>query len=118
MIKSEQDHMEALAEIDRLMGSPPGSPESERVAILATLVEKYEDELGPFPLPDPVEAIKFIMEQRGITRADLRLALGSDSRVSEILNRKRPLTLPMIRSLNEQFHIPAEILIREYQAAE
>ncbi|HXZ00288.1 MAG TPA: transcriptional regulator [Stellaceae bacterium] len=121
-IKSETDYREALATIDRLTAGDrepaEGTPEADMLSVLITLVHAYEAETYPIDFPDPIEAIKFRMEQAGLTRRDLEPAIGGDGRVSEVLNRRRPLTLPMIRRLHEMFGIPAESLIREYEAAQ
>jgi HTH-type transcriptional regulator/antitoxin HigA len=121
-IKTEQDYRDALAAIDQLTAGDrepaDGTVESDTLGVLVTLVHAYEAENDPIDFPDPIEAIKFRMEQAGLTRRDLEAAIGRDGRVSEVLNRRRPLTLPMIRRLNEMFGIPAESLIREYKAAE
>jgi HTH-type transcriptional regulator/antitoxin HigA len=116
-IKSEADYDAALAEIDRLFDAPAGSAEGDRLEVLTTLVEAYESAHHRMPLPDPIEAIKFRMEQAGLKQSDLVPAIGSKSHVSEVLNRRRPLTLPMIRRLNRDFGIPLEILVREYETA-
>ena len=115
-IKTEADYEVALKEIERLFDAEPGTPEGDRLEILATLVEAYEDEYYALPAPDPVEAILYYMESRGLTRADLEPYIGSRARVSEILNRRRPLTLAMIQRLN-QLGIPAEALIQPYKVA-
>jgi HTH-type transcriptional regulator/antitoxin HigA len=115
-IKTEADYEAALEEIERLFNAEPGSPEGDRLEILSTLVEAYEDEHYDIPAPDPVDAIFYYMESRGLTRADLEPYIGSRARVSEILNRKRPLTLAMIQRLN-QLGIPADILIKPYKVA-
>jgi HTH-type transcriptional regulator / antitoxin HigA len=83
--------------------------------VLSTLVEAYEAEYHPIPAPDPIAAIEFMMEQKGLTRRDLEPAIGSRGRVSEILNRKRPLTLPMVRALSALLAIPAEVLVQPYE---
>jgi HTH-type transcriptional regulator/antitoxin HigA len=113
-IKKETDYEAALKEIESLFDAEPGTPEGDRLEILTTLVEAYEDEHYDIPAPDPVEAILYYMESRGLTRADLEPYIGSRARVSEILNRKRPLTLAMIQRLN-QLGIPAEALIQPYK---
>jgi HTH-type transcriptional regulator/antitoxin HigA len=115
-IKTEADYETALKEIEGLFNSEPGTPEGDHLEILVTLVEAYEDEHYDIPVPDPVEAILYYMESRGLTRADLEPYIGSRARVSEILNRKRPLTLAMIQRLN-QLGIPAETLIQPYKVA-
>jgi HTH-type transcriptional regulator/antitoxin HigA len=117
-VKTEADYEAALAEIDRLFNAEPGTPEGDRLEVLATLVEAYEDEHYALPLPDPIEAIAYYVESRGLTRQDLEPYLGSRARVSEILNRRRPLSLEMIRKLNAGLGIPAEVLIRPYELQE
>lgn len=111
-IRSEADYEAALAEIDRLWEAAEGTPESDRLDVLATLVEAFEDENYPTDPPDPIEAIKFRMEQQGLTLSDLESLLGSRGRVSEILNRRRGLSLDMIRRVHEQLGISADVLIR------
>jgi HTH-type transcriptional regulator / antitoxin HigA len=111
-IKTEQDYESALAEIDRLFGSQPGSPQADRLEVLVTLVSAYENIHFPLPVPDPVEAILYTMESRGLTRKDLEPYLGSRARVAEILNHKRTLTLRMIQRLHAGLGIPAEALIQ------
>lgn len=111
-IRTEQDYETALKEIEKLWGAEPGSPDGDRLEVLFTLVEAYEDQHYEISPPDPVEAIKYYMESRGLDRRDLEKYIGSSGRVSEILNRKRPLTLPMIRRLNAELGIPAEVLIQ------
>jgi HTH-type transcriptional regulator/antitoxin HigA len=112
-IKSDRDYRATLEEIDALMDSPPGSPESERLEVLVALVEAYERKHFPLDLPDPVEAIKFAMDQRGLTVKDLEPMIGRANRVYEVLNRKRPLTLKMIWRLHEGAGIPLECLIKQ-----
>jgi HTH-type transcriptional regulator/antitoxin HigA len=114
-IKTEKDYEEALAEIERLFDARPGTIEADRLEILTTLVEAYENQHYPIPLPDPVEAIKYFLESRGLTRRDLEMYLGGRSRVSEIMNRKRSLSLEMIRRLHDGLGIPAEVLIQPYE---
>lgn len=111
-IRTEADHKEALREIERLWGAEEGTQEGDRLDILATLVEAYEEQHFPIDPPDPIEAIKFRLEQQGQDRSALVGVIGSRTRVYEILRRDRPLSLPMIRRLNARFHIPAEVLIR------
>ena len=114
-IRSRADHRAALAEISSLIESDP-SPNSfagERLDILTTLVQAYEARHFPIEAPDPVEAIKFRMEQGGLTVKDLEPMIGKSNRVYEVLNRKRPLTLAMIRRLHKRLGIPAEALIAE-----
>jgi HTH-type transcriptional regulator/antitoxin HigA len=111
-IRTKADHRAALKEIETLMAARPGTPEGERLDVLATLVEAWERIHNPMELPDPVEAIKFRMEQSGLTAKDLVPMIGQINRVYEVLNRRRALTLPMIRRLHKDLGIPAESLIR------
>ena len=113
-IHTEDDYKNALREVSAYFDHEPlpGSPDGDRFEILLTLVAAYENKHYPIELPDPVEAIKFRMEQAGLTAKDLVPAIGRLNRVYEILNRKRPLTLKMIWNLHEQLGIPAESLIR------
>jgi len=112
-IKSERDYRATLREIESLMTAEAGTPDSERLDVLVTLVEAYESKHFPLDLPDPVEAIKFAMDQRGLTAKDLEPMIGRLNRVYEVLNRKRPLTLKMIWKLHEGLGIPAECLIKQ-----
>jgi HTH-type transcriptional regulator / antitoxin HigA len=114
-IKTENDYEDAMAEIERLFDSEPGTLEADRLEILNTLVEAYENQHYAIPLPDPIEAILYYLESRGLSRRDLELYLGSRARVSEILNRKRPLSLDMIRRLHHGLGMPAEVLIQPYE---
>lgn len=113
-IRSDEDHAAALEEIDRLWGADPDTPEGGRLEILLTLVDAYEESHHPMPPSDPVSAVEFMMDQLGLTRRDLEPMIGSRARVAEVLNRKRALTLPMIRRLSEGLRIPAVILVRDY----
>lgn len=113
-IRNAADHDSALREIERLWDAADGTPDGDKLDILVTLVEAYERQRWPIQASDPVEIIKFIMEQRDATQADLAALLGSASRASEILRRRRPLTLQMIWRLHEAWGIPAELLIRPY----
>lgn len=115
ILKTEKEYEAALERIEALMDAPPGSAEEEELELLAMLVEKFEQEHYPIELPDPVEAIKFRMEQEGLARKDMIKYLGSQSKVSEVLNYKRPLSLTMIRALNVGLEIPAEVLIQPPQ---
>ena len=112
-IKTDRDYRRALAEIESLMNARPNTPDGDRLDVLTTLAEAYERKNHPIDAPDPVHAILFAMEQRGLTRRDLEPHLGTRARVAEILNSKRSLTLPMIRKLHHALGIPAESLIRE-----
>ena len=117
-IKSENDYKTALEEVERLFNAVSDSPEGDRLEVLTTLIEAYEDEHYPIPPPDPVGAILHHIESRGLSRRDLEPFIGSRARVSEVLNRKRPLTLGMIRKLHKGLGIPAEILIQPYASEE
>jgi HTH-type transcriptional regulator / antitoxin HigA len=114
-IRTEQDYAAALAEVERLWGAAAGTPEGDRLDVLATLIDAYEAERDPVDPPDPIEAIRFRMEQQGLTRKDLEAILGTRTRVSEVLNRKRELSIAMIRRLHAELGIPAEVLIRPAQ---
>ena len=111
-IKNESDYDAALVEISELMDARANTPEGDRLDVLVTLVEGYEEKHWRVNPPDPIEAIKLRMQQRGLSRSDLEKVLGSKSRVSEVLNRKRPLTIEMIRRLHDKLGIPAESLIQ------
>lgn len=111
-IRNARDHRRALREIESLMDARRDTPEGDRLDILATLVEAYELAHEPMPLPDPIEAIRFHMEQNGLTAADLAPFIGGRNRVYEVLNRRRPLTLRMAWQLHVGLGIPAESLIR------
>jgi HTH-type transcriptional regulator / antitoxin HigA len=111
-IRSEEDYEAALEETARLWGAPLGTPEGDRLDILATLIDAYEAWHYPMDPPDPVDAIKFRMEQQGLTRKDLEPLIGTRTRVAEVLNRRRSLSIAMIRRLHEQLGISAEVLIR------
>ncbi|NUM49337.1 MAG: transcriptional regulator [Anaerolineales bacterium] len=113
-IRTEEEYENALQEIEQLWGAPFGSPEGDKLDVLATLVAAYEEKHYPIAPPDPIEAILHLMESQGLSRRDLEPYLGSRARVSEVLNRRRPLTLNMIRNLQEQLGISADILIRPY----
>lgn len=113
-IKNEKDYQKALKRLEVIFDAKPGSKEGDELEILSILIEKFENENYPVDLPDPVEAIKFRMEQLGIKQKDLAETIGFKSRVSEILNKKRKLTLEMIRRLNRELSIPTDVLIREY----
>ena len=113
-IKNETYYQAVLAEIERLFDSAPDTPEGDRLEILTTLVESYEEKHHTIPLPDPIEAILYCMESRGLSRRDMEPFIGSRARVSEVLNRRRPLTMEMIRNLHKGLGIPAEVLIQQY----
>jgi len=115
-IRSEADYDVALAEVERLWGARSGTPEGDRLDVLATLIDAYESEHDSIDPPDPIEAIKFRMEQQGLTRMDLEGILGTRTRVAEVLNRRRSLSINMIRRLHEKLGISAEVLIRQSRA--
>jgi HTH-type transcriptional regulator/antitoxin HigA len=110
-VKSEADYEAALSEIEALFDAEPNTPEGDRLEVLVTLVEAYEDQHYDIPAPDPVEAVNYFMESRGLTRTDLEPYIGSRARVSEVLNRKRPLSLRMIQRLHRELGISAEALL-------
>lgn len=111
-IRSESDYEQALAEVERLWGAKSGTPEGDRLDVLATLIDVYEAQHHPMDPPDPVEAIRFRMEQQGLTRKDLEPMIGPRNRVADVLNRKRGLSIEMIRQLHEKLGISADVLIR------
>src|SRR5271166_7166608 len=111
-IRTKRDYEAALEEVEHLWGAKAGSREGDRLDVLATLIDAYEAEHYPMEPPDPVEAIKFRMEQQGLSRKDLEPLIGTRTRVAEILNRKRSLSIGMIRRLHEHLGISVEVLIR------
>ena len=113
-IRNKADHRWALKEVERLWDANPGTPDGDRVDILVTLIETYEARHFPIAATDPISAINFMLDQKGLTRRDLEPAIGGRGRVSEVLNRKRPLTLAMVRALGKLLDIPAEILVQTY----
>jgi HTH-type transcriptional regulator/antitoxin HigA len=115
LIRTRKDYRAALAEIDRLWDVPARSPAADRLDVLGLLVEQYEREHFPIVDPDPIDFLKHVIEARGLTRKDLEPWLGPRGRVSDILNRTRPLTLEMIRKLAEGLRLPVEVLIRPYR---
>lgn len=114
-IRTEADHEAALERIAELWGAAPGTPEGDELDVLASLVSHYEDRHHAIEAPDPVALIQHVMEARELKNADLTPYIGNSGRVSEILNRKRPLTLAMIRRLTRGLDLPAEALIEEYE---
>ncbi|MDF1879603.1 DNA-binding protein [Sulfurimonas sp. SAG-AH-194-C20] len=114
-IKNEQNYNDTLQKIEALLSAIPNTPEMDELEVLTTLVEAYEEQHYKMDAPDPIEAIKFRMEQEGLKQKDLVSIVGSKSRVSEILNRKRKLTIEMIRNLHKQLHIPVESLFLDYK---
>lgn len=113
-IKTESDYHAALAEIEQLFAAEPGTPDGDKLDVLTTLVDQYEAHHDPIPFPDPIEAIVYHMESRGLSRQDLEPYIGSRARVAEILNRKRALSIEMIRRLRGGLGISADILIQPY----
>src|SRR3984885_11341335 len=111
-IRTKVDYEKALGEVEHLWGAKSGTREGNRLDILATLIDAYEAEHYPMDPPDPIEAIKFRMEQQGLTRKDLEPIIGTRTRVAEVLNRKRGLSIDMIRRLHERLGISADVLIR------
>ena len=116
-IRSKKEHQTALKEIESLWSARDGTPESDRLEVLALLVERYELEHFPLPSPDPIDFLLHVMESRGLVRKDLEPFIGSRARVAEVLNRVRPLSLEMIRSLAEGLRLPADVLVRRYNLA-
>ena len=114
-IRNEEDYETALEEIESLWDAGPSTPEGDRLDVLVMLVEAYEEEHYPIPSPDPIEMILHVMDARGLTRKDMEPYLGSRARVSEILNRRRPLSLEMIRRLQVELGIPADVLVQPYE---
>jgi HTH-type transcriptional regulator/antitoxin HigA len=113
-IRTQRDYKATLAEIQRLFDAKSGTPDGDRLEVLATLVEAYEQQHYPILPPDPVEAIVYFMQSRGLSRTDLEPYLGSRAKVSEVLNRRRSLSIEMIRRLHDGLGIPAEVLIQPY----
>ena len=114
VIKTEKEYKKALIRLEQIFESTAGSKTGDELELLSLLIENYEKEKYPIDLPDPIEAIKFRMEQLGLKQKDLAKATGYKSRISEILNKKRKLTLDMIRKLNQVLGIPTDVLVREY----
>lgn len=111
-IRTSKDHQRAMKEVETLWGAKSGTPKGDRLDVLATLIDAWEAIHYPMDPPDPIEAIKFRMEQQGLTRKDLEGIIGTRARIAEVLSGKRELSIAMIRRLNAKLNIPAEILIR------
>lgn len=111
-IRTEADYEAALAEIENLWGAKSGTPRGDRLDVLATLIDAYEAQRFPMDPPDPIEAIEFRMQQQGLTRRDLEEIIGTRTRIAEVLNRKRGLSIGMIRRLHKKLGISAEVLIK------
>lgn len=114
LIKSKKDYQAALIRLDQIFDAKPGTKDCDELEILGILIEKYEQDRYPIDFPDPIEAIKFRMEQLGYTQNDLARVVGLKSRASEILNRKRKLSLEMIRQIHQSLGIPTDVLIQSY----
>jgi len=117
-IRTEAEHAEALAEIERLWDAPDGSPEADHLEVLTMLVEAYEKEHQAIDMPDPVSFLEYVMEARGLTRKDLEPYIGPRGRVADILTRTRPLSMGMIRRLVDGLGLPANVLIQPYALRE
>lgn len=113
-IRNEKDYQNALNRLEEIFDAKKGTEDGDELEILSILIDRYENEQFSIGMPDPIEAIKFRMEQMGMKQKDLAEVVGFKSRVSEILNKKRKLTLDMIRKLNTTLHIPTEVLIQDY----
>ncbi len=113
-IRNEKDYQSALKRLELIFDTKKGSENGDELEILSILIDRYENENFPIGMPDPIEAIKFRMEQMGMKQKDLAEVVGFKSRVSEILSKKRKLTLDMIRKLNTTLHIPTEVLVQDY----
>lgn len=114
LIKTEEDYDQALERLEIIFDAALGTEEGDELEVLGMLIDKYENERFPIDLPDPIEAIKFRMEQMDYTQNDLANVIGLKSRASEVLNRKRKLSLEMIRKIHENLHIPTDVLIQAY----
>jgi HTH-type transcriptional regulator / antitoxin HigA len=111
-IRTKRDYEAALKEVERLWGAKTGTRDGDRLDVLATLIDAYEADHYPMDPPDPIEAIKFRMEQQGLTRRDLEEIIGTRTRIAEVMNRKRGLSIAMIRRLHERLGISADVLIQ------
>ena len=116
-VRNESDYDMALEAIDGLMGCAPNTPDGDTLEVLATLVDAYEAKHWPIEAPDPVSMLEHVMEARGLRQRDLASLIGSQPHALEVLNRRRPLTLPMIRALAREWKLPADTLIGEYEVA-
>ena len=114
LIKTKKDYNLAMKRLEEIFDAKSGTSNGDELEVLGMLLEKYEEENYPISFPDPIEAIKFRMEQLGYSQSDLAKVVGLKSRASEILNKKRKLTLEMIRSLHDSLHIPTDVLIQSY----
>ncbi len=114
ILKTDKEYKKALKRFEEIFDAKEGTSIGDEAEILSILIEKYEDKHFPIDSPDPIEAIKFRMEQMGLSQKDLSEVIGYKSRVSEILKKKRKLTLDMIRKLSHYLHIPTDVLVQEY----
>ena len=114
VIKTDEDYREAMARLETLFDAPSGTRQGDELEVLGLLIERYEKEYFPIEMPDPIEAIKFRMEQMGYDQDDLADIVGQKNRANEIINRKRKLSIGMIRQLHNHLHIPADVLIQSY----
>ncbi len=114
ILKTKKDYQAALSRFEEIFQAKPGSPESDEADVLSVLIKRYEDKHFVIQTPDPLEAIKYRMEQQGLTNSDLAVLLGFKSRVTDIFNKHRKLNLVMIRKLHDQLNIPMETLVKEY----
>lgn len=114
IIKTQSEYKKAIKRLEQIFDAKPNTTKGDELELLALLIDKYEKDHYPIAMPDPIEAIKFRMEQLGYTQMDLAKILGRKSRASEILNKKRPLTLEMIRNIHEKLNIPTQVLIQAY----
>lgn len=114
VLKTDEDHTWALERLEEIFDAPSGTPEGDESELLALLIEKYEEEHFPIPDPDPIEAIKYMMEQSNMKQAELAKIIGNKGNVSKVLNKKRKLSLEMIRKLHESLKIPYSVLMKEY----
>ena len=114
-IKTKRDYQAALKRVDQMWDAPLGSAQADALDVLTLLIADYEAKQFPIADPDPIQFLEYVMESRGLTRKDLEPYLGSRGRVTEVLNRDRPLTLPMIRRLSEGLGLPADVLVRRYE---
>ena len=117
LIKNEQDYQNALSRLDFIFDAPTGSEESDEADVLTLLIDDYENKHYPIEAPDPVEAIKIRMEEMQLKQKDIASSLGGKNRASEILNRKRKLTIEMIRNLSEKLNLPVSLLIQDYKTS-
>ncbi len=115
VLKKENEYEKALERLEAIFDAITGTPEGDEAELLAILIEKYEEAHYPMPEPDPIEAVKFVMEQTALKPKDLVGLLGNKASVSRVLNRKRPLNLEMIRNLHDRFKIPYEVLMPKYE---